>query len=104
METPRIRTSQHPDEPTPPNVFSDFAWVRENRRELLKKHGEGVVLVYEQQIIGMGNTIEEAEQDAERRLSPEVAEVTPIIYFLYWRHPAFRVRPKGITLNEDNAL
>lgn len=37
MSKSRIRMSHHPEEPVPPNTFSDFAWIRENEESLLEK-------------------------------------------------------------------
>lgn len=92
MDTPRIRMG-HAKGEVFPNVFSDFAWVREHRDELLATYGECIVLVYEKRVVGTGHTIQEAAEDAERNLAPEVSEVTPITEFLHHRHPFFRVRP-----------
>jgi hypothetical protein len=92
MDTSRIRTS-HAKGETPPNTFDDFAWAREHEAQLLDQYGERIILVYEKQVLGSGETIAEAEQDAARHLPPDVGEVTPVIVLLSHRHPFFRVRP-----------
>ncbi len=94
MNTSRIRTS-HAYGETPANTFSDFEWVREHRGELLEQYGECIILVYEKEVIGIGDTIQEAEENAERNLSPDVEEVTPITEILRHRHPFLRVRPQN---------
>lgn len=65
-----------------PNVWSDFEWARENLAELYAKYGTCVALIYEKQVIGIGQTIEDAEQNAEKELAAEISEVTPITYFI----------------------
>jgi hypothetical protein len=79
---------------TPPNVFDDFRWVREHERELLEKYGECSIIVYQQKVIGVGESYEAAVADAERNLLSDTEEVTPIHQWLRRRHPFFRVQPK----------
>jgi hypothetical protein len=69
-----------------PNVPEDFAWAGAHRRELLERYGEGVVLIYHQQVIGSGQTLQAALEDADQRLPSEVEQVTPIIEYLGQRH------------------
>lgn len=96
MDTARVKTG-HPPGVAAPNTFPDFDWVRQNWDRLLEQYGECVILVYEQQVIGTGQTLQEAIDDAERNLPPDVEEVTPITDFLYKRHPFFRVRPHTVS-------
>jgi hypothetical protein len=91
MDTPRIKMG-HAYGEVYPNVFSDFAWVREHRDDLLETYGECVILVYEKQVIGKGHTIQEAAEEAERTLPAAIHEITPITEFLHHRHPFYRVR------------
>jgi hypothetical protein len=95
MDTPRIRLGHSKNEPAPPNTFPDFDWVREHRAELYEEYGTCVILVYQKKVIGKGHTVQEAAEDAERNLPPDVNQVTPILEFV--RHPyAFlrlRVKP-----------
>ena len=91
MNTSRIHTG-HPHGETPANTHSDLAWIHEHEDELLKQYGERMILVYEQQVIGVGNTYVEMVQDAEQNLSPEIPMATPVTYFLHQRQPFFRVR------------
>lgn len=92
MDTPRIRTS-HAYGEVYPNVFDDFQWVGEHRNDLLERYGECVMLVYQQQVVGTGKTLQEAIECAERDLPPAIGQITPIIYYLARRHNFFRVRP-----------
>ncbi|MBN1565344.1 MAG: hypothetical protein JXA10_15975 [Anaerolineae bacterium] len=39
-------------------------------------------MVYEKAVLGSGQTIEDAEADAERNLSPDAGTVTPVTVFL----------------------
>ena len=84
----RIRTS-HQDEEVAPNTWADFDWVHDHEAELLQRYGECVLLVHNQQVIGNGNTIEEAIAQAEQNMPPDLPEVTPITYFLQERYPFF---------------
>jgi hypothetical protein len=63
---------------------------------LLEKYGECSIIVYEQKVIGVGDTYDEALADAERNLPPEIKEITPIHERLRHRHPFLRVRPRPL--------
>ncbi len=93
MNTKRIRVSYARDEKTPPNIFSDHDWVRRNQETLLDQYGERCIVVYNETVLGVGDTYEAAVEDAEENLSPDVDEVTPIVELLHRRHPFLRVRP-----------
>jgi hypothetical protein len=93
MNTKREKTSHARDEKTPPNIFTDHDWFRHNEKALLDQYGECCVAVYNEKVIGVGDTYQAAIDDAELHLPPNVGQVTPIIEFLHHRHPFFRVRP-----------
>jgi hypothetical protein len=93
MNSSRIRMTNKYGEPAPPNVFSDFDWMRRHEAELLEKFGERFIIVFNQQVIGVGDTYPAAIEDAERNLPPESGEVTPVYRELRHRHPFLRVRP-----------
>lgn len=78
----RIKLAYAEDEPKAPNVFPDFEWSGRNRRYLYEKYGDVVLVVYQQQVIGVGRTRDEALADAEAHLpeSPEI--ITPIIRYI----------------------
>lgn len=92
MGLPKVRVSRAYNEVFP-NMVSDFAWVRENREQLLEKYGECVLLVYEKQVVGIGQTLNQAIEDAEKHLPAEVPEITPVMEHLRHRHPFLRIRP-----------
>jgi hypothetical protein len=94
MKTSRIHMG-HAYGQTPTNVFSDFDWIRLHEKELLEKYGECSIIVYQQQVLGVGATYDEAVADAERNLPLEIEEVTPVHRRIFYRHPFFRVRPKS---------
>ena len=98
MNIKRIRVSYARDEKTPPNIFSDHDWVRRNAETLLEQFGERCIVVYNETVIGVGDTYEAAVEDAERNLPPEASEVTPVVELLQRRHPFLRVRPGTIKL------
>lgn len=79
--TSRIRMSHQYGE-TPPNVFSDFDWIHLHEKELLEKYGECSIIVYKEQVLGVGSTYDEAVQDAEHNLPPEFGEITPVHQWL----------------------
>src|SRR5688572_10934079 len=95
MDTPRIKMG-HPKGATPPNIFSDFDWVRRNEKTLLEQYGECSIIVYREQVIGVGANYNEALENAERNLPADIQEVTPIHERLHHRHAFFRVRPKVV--------
>ena len=98
MATSRIRLSYSRDEKTPPNIFSDHDWVRRNEKRLLDQYGERCIVVFNERVLGVGDTYEAAVEDAEKNLAPDVDEVTPIVELLHHRHPFLRVRPGPVDL------
>lgn len=98
MNTQRIRMS-HPRGQTPQNIYSDFEWVRQNEKMLLEQYGECSLIVYQEKVIGVGQTYDEAVLDAERNLAPDITEITPIHAMLHHRHPFLKVRPRPIAEN-----
>lgn len=92
MNTQRIRMTHHRDEPTPRNVFTDFDWIRQHQKALLEQYGECSIIVYQEKVIGVGQTYTEAVLDAERNLAPEIAQVTPVHQRLRQRNPFFRIK------------
>ena len=93
MNTQRIRLSYARDEKTPPNIFTDHDWVRRHEKELLEKYGECSILVFKEQVIGVGNSFQESLEDAERNLPPGDEEITPVHEWLGQRHPFLRALP-----------
>ena len=93
MNSSRIRMRDRYGE-TPANVFSDFDWIHRHKAELLEKYGECSIIVFNQQVIGVGDTYSAALEDAERKLPPDSGEITPVHQELRHRHPFLRVRPK----------
>lgn len=92
MTTSRVRLTHRYGE-VAPNTWGDFNWVHEHEKELLDQYGECVILVYQQRVIGKGETIEEALTQAEDNAPSNLNDITPVTYFLHHRHPFFRVRP-----------
>jgi hypothetical protein len=66
-----------------------------NRQKLLDQYGERVVVIYQEKVIGIGDTYQEAIDDAEHNLPPDIGEITPLVELLGYRHPFFRVRPSS---------
>ena len=63
MTLKRIRMT-HAYGETPPNVFTDFDWIRRNEKALLEKYGECSIIVYKEQVLGTGPTYEAALENA----------------------------------------
>jgi tetrahydromethanopterin S-methyltransferase subunit H len=99
MATSQIRMG-HPYGQTPPNVYSDFDWIHEHKKELIEKYGECHVIVYQQQVLGVGATYKEALENAERDLPSDMGEITPVHDWVGYRHPFFRVALKATAKNE----
>lgn len=90
MDNPRIRMT-HAYGETPLNVHSDFDWIRRHEKDLLAEYGEMSIIVYREQVLGVGTTYEEALADAERNLPPGDEIMTPVHERLSQRQPFFRV-------------
>ncbi|MBZ0282656.1 MAG: hypothetical protein K8L97_18085 [Anaerolineae bacterium] len=99
--TSRIRMSHQYGE-TPPNVFSDFDWIRLHEKELLEKYGECSIIVYKEQVLGVGATYDEAVQDAEHNLPSDSGEITPVHQWLYQRQPLQRIHVRLKTDAKDS--
>lgn len=90
----RIKTTYSRDEKTPVNIFTDHDWFRAHEKELLEKYGECCILIFQEEVIGVGATYDAAIEDAEKNLVAEISLVTPIVEILRYHHPFLRVRPK----------
>jgi hypothetical protein len=95
MDTPRIQLG-HPKGATPPNTYSDFDWVHLNKQALYEQYGACVALIIEKTMVGIGQTIQEAAETAERNLPPESGVITPILTFLHPPVVVFRGWPDNI--------
>jgi hypothetical protein len=78
----RIKTAFAKDEALPENYAKDVAWINENRLALYEQYGSCVLLVYHQEIIGHGASLEEAVSDAEAHINEEISIITPVIKYL----------------------
>lgn len=90
MDHPRIKIKYRPDEPPPPNLFTDHDWVRHNQADLLELYGEGYIVVYQKRVIGVGYDYVEALADAAKNLPPGDEVITPTIEPLFKRTPFLR--------------
>jgi len=77
MPDSRIKMS-HPYGQTPPNVFSDFDWIHRHEKELLDRYGECSIIVYNEQVIGVGDSYEKALKNAEQNLASDENPITPV--------------------------
>jgi hypothetical protein len=82
MDTPRIRLG-HAKGEKPPNTYSDFDWLHWNKQALSEKYGRCIAIIFQKTVIGTGQTIQEATEDAECNLPAESGIITPIIAFLH---------------------
>lgn len=87
MGSDRIQLTGTKGEPAPPNVFADLMWFHDHRESLLEQYGEAIVLVFEAKVVGIGETIEAAAIDAEKKLAPNIANITPVIGILRHENP-----------------
>lgn len=78
----RIQIAFPKDEPMPANIFPDLTWISDNRLSLYKKYGEAVVVVYQKEVIGIGQDYDAALADAEAHLADEVEYITPVIGYV----------------------
>ena len=96
MSSSRIRMTDPEGQRMASNVPTDYDWIHYHRDELLKKYGECSIIVYKEQVIGVGDSYKVALEDAERNLPPDSPEITPVYQILWHRHPFLRVRPTVI--------
>jgi hypothetical protein len=68
--------------------FRDFWLWFNNQRDLKARYADRVVVVQEREVIGEGDTIEEAEQDARRRAAERGAELPPLKELIVYGVPA----------------
>lgn len=80
-------------ESKPANLLQDHLWFREHEAELLQQYGQCVLLIYQQQVIGVGQSVHEARMDAEKRLTDNLGIITPMNEWLAPRHPFLRAYP-----------
>lgn len=77
-----IKTSYQEHEPRPENIAKDALWLSENRVSLYETYGDCVLLIYHEQVIGKGDSVQEAIADAQQRLEGQTGTVTPIVKYL----------------------
>ena len=46
-------------------------------------YGERFVVVYQEQVVGVGDSRPAAIADAEKKLDPQITEITPLVYQLH---------------------
>lgn len=56
-------------------------------------------MVYQEKVIGVGQTYDEALQAAENNLPANAVEITPIHAMLHYHHPFLKVRPRTLVEN-----
>lgn len=93
MDHPRLKMGYRRDESKPPNVFADLNWALDHHDELLEQYGEAILIIYKEQVLGVGDSVDGALQDAIEHLPPGDDVLTPALYILGKRHPFFRVYP-----------
>ena len=77
-----IKTTYQENEVLPANFTKDAAWIGQNKVKLFEEYGDCVLLVYHEQIIGHGATVEEAILEAESSFAHETGLVTPVVKYL----------------------
>jgi len=48
---------------------NDFEWLQKHYSELQEKYPKKVVAILDRKVVGSGNTIQEAEQEAKKRIT-----------------------------------
>lgn len=70
-------------DPLPDNYIDDSEWIRENLDELDEKYHMRWIAVYHRQVIGVGDTEEEAIRKARETGGPDVMPylelITPVL-------------------------
>jgi hypothetical protein len=91
-----MKLSFRREEATPANIFPDFDWVRENWAALNEQYGDVVLVVYQKQVIGVGNTEAEALANAEANLPDSSEIITPIVKYIGKPYRIRSLRSKSI--------
>jgi hypothetical protein len=92
-EQGRIRTTHSYGEPIPEHVIHDHHWVREHSEVLIEQYGPCFMLVYNEQVLGIGKTREEAIRAAEENLTPDIEELYLMVEWVGPRYRFFRAEP-----------
>jgi hypothetical protein len=97
----RIKVSYAKEDPIPANMPADYQWLKANRDSLVEKYGICLVVIYQQQVLGTGETYKAALANAETNLpeSPEI--ITPIVQPI--GHGSFRLRQVRNNETQDKA-
>lgn len=77
-----IKTSYQENEPRPANIAKDALWISKNRLALYEEYGDCVLLIYQEKVIGKGDSVPEAVADAENQMRDEAGVITPIVKYL----------------------
>jgi hypothetical protein len=101
MAERRIRTGGPLEERIPQHIIADHDWVHVHRDELIDKYGETYVIVYQQKVLGVGKSREEALTNAERNLAPDIDQIAVMVEWVGHRRPLLRNRAHKTT--GDNA-
>jgi hypothetical protein len=91
MSESRIKTYHNYNEPTPGYVYQDRNWVFEHETELLEKYGRCYIVPYRQQVLGKGDSYDEAIADAERNLPSEIAQIEALVIWIGPHHRIARI-------------
>ncbi len=94
MTRSRIRTSGPLEERIAPHILKDHDWIHDHRDALIDQYGECYMIVYQQQVLGTGTTRDEALENAEANLSPEIEEITAMVEWVGQRIPFGRLRAR----------
>jgi hypothetical protein len=92
----RIQIAFPNEEPMPANMLTDFDWVKSNRDNLLEKYGSCIVVVYEQALLGVGDTYLEAIANAEKNLPDNPEIITPVVKGISYTSARLRRLPKKV--------
>lgn len=82
MKTRRLRTGGPAGEPIPRQIIEDHEWVQDHRDELIEQYGQCYLIVYKQQVLGIGRTHDEALDNAEKNLSPEIDDLPVMVEWI----------------------
>lgn len=75
MKARRLRTGGPAGESVPRQIVEDHDWLQDHRDELIEQYGECYMIVHKHQVLGTGQTYDEALNSAENNLSPEIDDL-----------------------------
>src|SRR5690348_4621488 len=94
MNQRRLRIGGPREERIPRHIIDDHDWVHDHHDQLIQQFGECYLIVYKGQVLGTGATSDEALDNADRNLPPEMNDLPVMVEWVGNRFPVSLRRSK----------